>query len=70
MNVANTANLTVLKADLDSVGVTWRFGQDIFDDSSRLLACSLIGFEDNVHIQSWSNLISLLSAHNDGFTDS
>jgi hypothetical protein len=62
-NLFNPAHLPIGQANLDTVGVRDRFGEDIFDKTPGQLPTALIFFQHDGYFDSGSYVSPILSDH-------
>jgi len=64
-DLSDSSHLLVHQSDLDSVGMSGRFGQDILDDSAGQLPGALIFFQYNADLDSGVNIHPVPCFHHD-----
>ena len=60
----DTPHLPTFQADLDSMRMMWRFGEDLFDDALGQFASALILLQDDEHGHARFDIGSGLAVHN------
>lgn len=62
-NLLNPADLSIFKTNFDAVGVEGRICKKVLYNSPCKLSTALILFKYDIHLNTWFDIISLLSIH-------
>lgn len=62
-DLLDSADVSADEPHFDSVRMKRRSGEDVFDDTSSQLASCLICFQDDVHFDAASDVLSMLTVH-------